>query len=200
MKNNCKNTKMIIKGIKGVCVWTFGHLFAFFMYDKKYLVGRWFKGKMNGICATGWEWVLRDGWSRLIMGKNRNVNFPISSDCHVLYPENIYFHPDDINNFQSFGIYYQAIGTISIGHGSYIGPNVGLITSNHNCENLDQHLEPKPIVIGKNCWIGMNSVILGGVSLGDKTIVGAGSVVTKSFPEGNCLIAGNPAKKIKNLI
>jgi acetyltransferase-like isoleucine patch superfamily enzyme len=45
----------------------------------------------------------------------------------------------------------------------------------------------------------MNAMILPGVHLGDNTIVGAGSVVTKSFPEGNVVIAGNPAKIIKKL-
>ena len=45
----------------------------------------------------------------------------------------------------------------------------------------------------------MNSVILPGIVLGNHTIVGAGSIVTKSFPEGNCVIAGNPAKKIRDL-
>lgn len=44
----------------------------------------------------------------------------------------------------------------------------------------------------------MNSVILPGVVLGNNTIVGAGSIVTKSFIEGNCIIAGNPAIKIKD--
>ena len=44
----------------------------------------------------------------------------------------------------------------------------------------------------------MNSVILPGVTLGNHTIVGAGSIVTKSFSEGNCIIAGNPAKKIRD--
>ena len=48
-------------------------------------------------------------------------------------------------------------------------------------------------------WIGMNSVILPGVTLGPGTVVGAGSVVTHSFPEGHCVIAGVPAKLIRNL-
>ena len=52
------------------------------------------------------------------------------------------------------------------------------------------------ITIGDNCFIGYKSILLPGVELGNSTIVGAGSVVTKSFPEGNIVIAGNPARKI----
>ncbi len=52
------------------------------------------------------------------------------------------------------------------------------------------------IKIGNNCFIGIRSIILPGVILGDNTIVGAGSVVTKSFTEGNVIIAGNPAHAI----
>lgn len=52
------------------------------------------------------------------------------------------------------------------------------------------------IIINDNCFIGLDSIILPGVELGKTTIVGAGSVVTKSFREGNIVIAGNPAKKI----
>lgn len=55
----------------------------------------------------------------------------------------------------------------------------------------------KKVVIGDKSWIGMNSLILPGVILGSNTIVGGGSVVTKSFPQGHCVIAGNPAKLLK---
>jgi len=55
-----------------------------------------------------------------------------------------------------------------------------------------------PVVIGDNCWIGANAVILKGVKLGNHVIVGAGSVVTQSFHD-NVVIAGNPAKIIKTL-
>ena len=56
----------------------------------------------------------------------------------------------------------------------------------------------KPIYIGKNCWIGLNSIILKGVTIGDNCVIGAGSVVISDC-EPNTLYAGNPAKKIKIL-
>lgn len=131
------------------------------------------------------------------MRTNTFVPWPVSPRIGVVCPENISFHPDDLNNFQGFGNYYQAIGKITIGRGTYIAPNVGIITSNHSLDNLDNHDEPRPVTLGEKCWIGMNSTILPGVTLGPHTVVGAGSVVTKSFPEGNCVIAGNPAKVIR---
>lgn len=188
-----------IAGIKGCWYYLWGHLFGAFLYDKRFLKGRWFSGKMKGLCSQGWRWVVHDAMGRIFLRNNRQSRFPISQLSIAVRPENIIFHPDDLNNFQSFGQYYQALDKIIIGRGTYIAPNVGLITSNHDPHNLDVHLAPKPIKIGKKCWIGMNSVILPGITLGDKTIVGAGSVVTKSFKEGHCIIAGNPAKKIKDL-
>lgn len=63
----------------------------------------------------------------------------------------------------------------------------------------DSDLVPaKPIKIGKNCFIGCNSIILKGTVLGDGCVVGAGAVVSGQF-EDNCVIAGNPARVIRRL-
>jgi acetyltransferase-like isoleucine patch superfamily enzyme len=91
-------------------------------------------------------------------------------------------------------------GHITLGHGCYLAPNVGIITANHDPLNPDKHLDAQDVVIGDGCWIGMNSVILPGVVLGPKTVVGAGSVVTKPFVDGHAVIAGSPARLIKSLI
>lgn len=174
-------------------------LIAWKKYDKQYISEKHFSGIHHGIGAQGWKWVVADYYGCKRLNKNKNVRWPVSPQVTVVNPENIAFSPDDLNNFQTFGTYFQAIGKITIGKGTWIAPNVGLITANHNINDLDKHDDAKPIVIGKKCWIGMNSVLLPGVVLGDKTIVGAGSVVTKSFPEGNCVIAGNPARLIRKV-
>lgn len=166
-------------------------------YSRKYLKGRYFD-----YCLIGWERVFKSLFTQKIMGYNRKVKWPVSPFIAIDDPENIFFHPDDMNNFWHFGCYYSNYGggKISIGQGTWIAPNVGIITTNHSKENLNEHDSPQDVIIGNNCWIGMNSIILPGVLLGNKTIVGAGSVVTKSFPEGNCIIVGNPASKIKSII
>ena len=98
------------------------------------------------------------------------------------------------------GRYFQAENArIVIGKGTYIANNSGLITANHDINNLSTHEEAKDIILGEKCWLGLNSVVLPGVVLGDHTIVAAGAVVTKSFPEGHCVIGGVPAKIIKEI-
>jgi acetyltransferase-like isoleucine patch superfamily enzyme len=151
--------------------------------------------------SIGWEWVFICFISQKIMGFNKHVPWPVSFKIEVACPENIVFHPDDLNNFMTGGNYFQAAGAkLFIGKGTYIAPNVGIITGNHDLSDPDERAKGKDVIIGEKCWIGMNAVILPGVELGNHTVVGAGSIVTKSFPEGNCVIAGNPAKLIKNSI
>lgn len=56
--------------------------------------------------------------------------------------------------------------------------------------------DPMPVVIGNNVWLGMNSVVMKGVTIGDNTIIGANSIVTRDIP-ANVIAAGNPCKVIK---
>ncbi len=164
-------------------------------FEKKYLRGRYFDDSISG-----WKWLLRSIIWQKILGFNHHIPWPVSPLIIISNPKNIIFDVNDINNFQTFGNYFQNFNAkIIIGKNSLIGPNVGIITANHDIHNLYIHKSGKDVIIGNNCWIGMNSVILPGIKLGDHTIVGAGSVVTKSFPEGNVLIAGNPAEVIKYL-
>jgi acetyltransferase-like isoleucine patch superfamily enzyme len=171
------------------------------LYDKKYKKSCHFSGKFLNVNAAGWRWVVSDFRARLLFGKNTKSDFPISPYNTVSGSKNISFHIDDLHNFQGHGKYFQAMngGKIVIGKGSLIGPNTGLITSNHDFNDLNSHIKGKDITIGENCWIGMNCVILPGVTLMEKTIVAAGSVVNKSFNEGNCIIGGVPAKILKKL-
>ncbi len=94
---------------------------------------------------------------------------------------------------------------IEIGDNTLIGGNVKIIDNDFHpleieARNNDDKLKiaSKPIKIGKNCFIGVNSIILKGTVLGDGCVVGAGSVVSGTFPD-NSVIVGNPARVIKEV-
>ncbi|CEL59910.1 Nodulation protein L OS=Rhizobium meliloti (strain 1021) GN=nodL PE=3 SV=1 [Rhizoctonia solani AG-1 IB] len=92
---------------------------------------------------------------------------------------------------------------ITIGERTLIGPNVQIYTPVHPLRPEERNgLKgaewAKPIRIGKDCWIGGSSIICPGVTIGDGSTVGAGSVVTKDV-EPRCLVAGNPARLIKRI-
>jgi acetyltransferase-like isoleucine patch superfamily enzyme len=160
-----------------------------------------FKSKhFLSIGSIGWEWVFKSFFVQKILGYNRHVPWPVSINTLVSCPENIIFHPNDLNNFMTGGNYFQAFDAkIIIGEGTFIAPNVGIITQNHDIFDPEKKCIGKDVIIGEKCWIGMNSVILPGVILGNNTVVGAGSVVTKSYEGGRVVIAGVPAKIIKHI-
>lgn len=163
-------------------------------YDSKYLSGKFFDEK-----RMGWLWAWR-GIRNRFFGVNKKIPWPIGKNIIISNGNNIKFHNSSINIFQMQGCYYQCHkGKINIGKNVHIAPNCGIITTNHDVYNPNKHVEGKDINIGDNCWVGMNSVILPGVTLGNNTVVGAGSVVTKSFEDGFMVIAGNPAKVIYKL-
>lgn len=92
---------------------------------------------------------------------------------------------------------------VSIGSFCMFGPGTKIVDNDSHRISTDISERRKssnsiPIYIGDNVWVGMNSLILKGVSIGKNSIVGAHSVVTKNIPE-NVLVAGNPAKIIKIL-
>ena len=81
-----------------------------------------------------------------------------------------------------------------------IGPNVSLITSGHPIEPSRRRdgVIAKPIVIERNVWIAAGATIIGGVTVGENSVVAAGSVVTKDVPP-NTLVGGNPARVIRSI-
>lgn len=125
----------------------------------------------------------------------RNVYWPVHKTSHVFGDVTIGINS---NVGANKGIYVQGIGKVTIGNYTIMAQNSGIVSANHSVYNYNKH-EKSEVIIGDYCWIGMNAVVLPGVTLGDHTIVGAGAVVTKSFVEGYCIIAGNPAKIIKKL-
>ena len=99
--------------------------------------------------------------------------------------------------FVNHSLTCMAIGGITIGDGTMIGPHVIIATDNHDLQNK-MILVCKSVVIGKNVWIGAGARILPGVHIGDNAVIGAGSVVTKNV-EADTVVAGVPAKFIKNI-
>lgn len=90
---------------------------------------------------------------------------------------------------------------VSIGNNVFIAPNVGIYTAGHpfDVEQRNSGLEYAfPITIGNNVWIGAHVAILPGVTIGDNSVIGAGSIVAKNIPP-NSLAVGNPCKVIREI-
>lgn len=102
-------------------------------------------------------------------------------------------------------VFINAVGNITVGDYSVLSHGVSLISTMNDVEmwrkkkNDEEIHINKPIIIGKNVWLCANVTVCCGVSIAKDSIVGAGSVVTKSLLEEGCLYAGTPAKKIRKL-
>ena len=110
------------------------------------------------------------------------------------------------NNVGISGSTITATTTITIGDNTIIGSGClitdtdshPILAAERNLPDWPKYTKSKPIVIGKNVFIGARSIILKGVTIGDGAVVGAGSVVTKDVP-ANTIVAGNPARVIKTI-
>ena len=103
------------------------------------------------------------------------------------------------NVFINFDCIFLDLGGITIEDGVLIAPKVSLLSEGHPLSPNERHsLVPKPIHIKKNAWIGANATILHGVTIGENSVVAAGSVVSKDVPD-NVVVGGTPAKIIKSI-
>ena len=127
-------------------------------------------------------------------GETFLIEQPFQCDygCNIEIGENFY---------ANHGLIILDPAKVKFGNNVFIGPNCGFYTPEHplDAENRIKGYEYAfPINIGNNVWFGGNVVILSGVTIGDNSVIGAGSVVTKDIP-ANVIAAGNPCKVIREI-
>ena len=132
-----------------------------------------------------------------ILGFNRKVAWPVHWTSKITRPDRI----KRGSRFPglSMGCHLDGRNGIEFGKNVWVGPRVTIVSMNHDKLDYYNYIEQQPVIIGKNSWLATNCIILPGVKLGEHTIVAAGSVVTKSFPESDQIIAGNPARIIRKI-
>lgn len=132
-----------------------------------------------------------------IVGINRKVRWPVHYTSKIVRPDKI----DPGNQAPGYapGCYIDGRNGIIFDENVWTGPHVSIISMNHDLNNFNKYIEGQPIKIGRNSLLATGCIILPGRELGERTIVGAGAVVTKSFPEGHVVLTGNPAQAKKHL-
>ncbi|HAN19997.1 MAG: hypothetical protein A2X13_05070 [Bacteroidetes bacterium GWC2_33_15] len=141
--------------------------------------------------------LLKYAYKQKIAGYNRNVPWPVHFTSQVKCPEKI-LRGTKYPGYAK-GCYIDGRNGIIFEENVITGPKVSIISQNHDVLNFNTYLTGKPVIIRKNSWLSTGCIILPEVELGEHTIVAAGAVVTKSFPDGNQIIAGNPAQVIKKI-
>ena len=132
-----------------------------------------------------------------LIGKNVDESF-------LLIPPFFTAGGDEIrvghNVFVNQNCTFYDLGGLDIGDDVMIGPNVSIITAGHPLEPSQRRAATvgKPIVIEKGVWVAAGATIIGGVTVGENSVVAAGSVVTKNVL-ANTLVGGNPARVIRSI-
>lgn len=138
---------------------------------------------------------VRNLLSRLF-GKTVDESFRVFPPFYTDFGKNITVGK---NVFINACCHFQDHEGVSLGDGCQIGHNVVFATLNHGLAPEDrQTTYPAPITLGKNVWVGSNSTILQGVTIGDNAVIAAGAVVTKDVPE-NTIVGGVPARIIRKI-
>lgn len=104
--------------------------------------------------------------------------------------------------YLNFNCVVLDVARVTIGDGALLGPGVQLLTATHPLRASERRtgLElGKPIAIGEEAWLGGGAIVCPGVTIGDRAVVGAGSVVTRDVPR-DTVVAGNPARVIRALL
>lgn len=104
------------------------------------------------------------------------------------------------NVFVNQNCTFYDLGGLDIADDVLIGPNVSLITAGHPLEPSQRRAITigKPIVIERNVWIAAGATVIGGVTVGENSVVAAGAVVIRDVP-ANTLVGGNPARVIRSI-
>lgn len=131
---------------------------------------------------------------KLFTKSGKNINIEKGADFG--FGNNI-----EIGNNSGLGVNCNVRGPLKIGENVMMGPDVIIMTNNHNFSRTDipmlaQGNTIKAVFIGNDVWIGARVIILSGVTIGDGAIIGAGSVVTKDV-DSHAIVGGVPAKLIK---
>lgn len=132
-----------------------------------------------------------------LLGKHKN-RFTILSPFFCDYGYNIEIGE---NFFMNMNCVILDGAKVSFGDNVFIAPNCGFYTAGHplDVERRNKGLEyARPITVGNNVWIGAHVCVLPGVTIGDNTVIGAGSVVTKDIP-ANVLACGNPCRVVRTM-
>jgi acetyltransferase-like isoleucine patch superfamily enzyme len=131
-----------------------------------------------------------------ILRLNAGMPCAVHFTSRVIRPERLTLGKGVKRSFAvSGGCYFQAGNGIEIGDGTIFGPGVRMISANHDMAHGAAWKPARPIRIGRNCWIGASAIILPGIELGDRVVIGAGAVVTRDVPAGRVAV-GNPARVI----